>query len=58
MVSKNFIKKGSVLSKKNICLKRPGNGDFATKNFLKLLGKKVNNDIFKNVQIKKKDLKF
>lgn len=58
VVTKNFIKKGSILSKKNICLKRPGNGDFVSKDFTKLLGKKVKNDILKNVQIQKKDLKF
>jgi len=56
VVSKIFIKKGSLLNKKNICLKRPGNGDFLSKDFSKLLGKKVNNDILPNVQIRKKDI--
>ena len=56
VVSKIFIKKGSLLNKKNTCLKRPGNGDFLSKDFSKLLGKKVNNDILPNVQIRKKDI--
>ena len=33
VVSKTLIKKGSLLNKKNICLKRPGNGDFLSKDF-------------------------
>ena len=57
VVSNTFIKKGSILTKKNICLKRPGTGDFSTKDFTKILGKKVNCDIKQNVQIKKKNLK-
>ena len=57
VVSNIFIKKGSILTKNNICLKRPGTGDFSTKDFTKILGKKVNCDIKQNVQIKKKNLK-
>ena len=57
VVSKTFIKKGSLLNEKNICLKRPGNGDFLAKDFSKLIGKKANADIKKNIQIKKKYLK-
>ena len=57
VVSKTFIKKGSRLTTKNICLKRPGNGDFLTKDFSKLLGKKTLYDIPQNVQIKKKYIK-
>jgi len=53
VVSKILIKKGSLLNKKNICLKRPGNGDFLSKDFSKLLGKKIKKDILPNVQIKK-----
>jgi N-acetylneuraminate synthase len=54
VVSKKFIKKGTFISHKNICLKRPGNGDFLAKDFLKLIGKKSCVDIKKNIQIKKK----
>ena len=56
VVSKILIKKGSLLNKKNICLKRPGNGDFLSKDFSKLLGRKVKKDILPNVQIKKEDI--
>ena len=57
VVSKTFIKKGSRLNKQNICLKRPGNGSFLAKDFLKLLGKKTFRDIPPNVQIRKKYIK-
>lgn len=57
VVSKTFIKKGSKLNKANICLKRPGNGNFSTKDFSKLLGKTVNTDIPSNIQLKKKYIK-
>lgn len=53
--SKN-IKAGSILSKKNICLRRPGNGFFKIDDFNKLLGKKVKRFIENNTQIKKNDL--
>ena len=56
VVAKNHIKKGSLISEKNICLKRPGNGDFLSKDFRKLIGKKAKFDIQKNNQIKKKHL--
>ena len=56
VVAKNHIKKGSLISEKNICLKRPGNGDFLSKDFRKLIGKKAKFDIQKNTQIKKKHL--
>ncbi|WP_145596266.1 N-acetylneuraminate synthase family protein [Candidatus Pelagibacter sp. FZCC0015] len=57
VVSKIFINKGSSLNEKNICLKRPGNGDFLSKDFSKLIGKKAVVDIKKNIQIKKKYIK-
>ena len=57
VVSKTFIKKGSILNTKNICLKRPGNGDFLAGDFTRILGKVVNRDIQKNIQIKKIYLK-
>jgi N-acetylneuraminate synthase len=57
VVSKVFIKKGSTLNKKNICLKRPGNGNFSTNDLLKLFGKKTYCDIPPNVQIRKNHIK-
>ena len=56
VVAKNHIKKGSLISEKNICLKRPGNGDFLSRDFTKLIGKKAKFDIQKNTQIKKKHI--
>ena len=53
VVSKTSIKKGAILSRKNICLKRPGNGDFKAKDFTRILGKKIKKNIKENVQIKK-----
>jgi sialic acid synthase SpsE len=57
VVSKIFIKKGKILNKKNICLKRPGNGDFLAKDFINIIGKKAIVDIQKNTQIQKKYIK-
>ena len=57
VVSKEFIKKGGLLSKKNICLKRPGNGDFLAKDFKNVIGKIATTNIKKNTQIKKKFIK-
>lgn len=51
------IKKGSKLTKKNIWVKRPGTGDFLAKDYKKIIGKKVFQDIKINTQIKKKYLK-
>ncbi len=50
------IKKGEILSRDNICLKRPGNGDYKFSDFSKILGKVAKRDIIKNTQINKKDL--
>ncbi len=58
VVSIKDIKKGEKLSTKNIWVKRPGNGNFLAKDFRKLIGKKANRNIKKNIQIKKKDIKF
>jgi len=57
VVAKEKILQGEVLTQKNICLKRPGNGFFKTKDFYRLLGKKASKDIRSNVQLKKKDIK-
>lgn len=52
VVSQNFLKKGDILNKKNITLKRPGGGDFSIKDLVKLYGKKVVKNIKKNTQLK------
>jgi len=57
VVSKTYIKKGSKLNESNICLKRPGNGEFKAKDFKKIIGKIAKIDIKKNIQIKKEYLK-
>jgi N-acetylneuraminate synthase len=54
--SSTDISPGQVLTEKNICLKRPGNGFYSIKDFNKLLGKKVKKFIKKNTQIKKENL--
>tara|TARA_B100001175_G_C19426948_1_gene599113 strand:+ start:98 stop:1132 length:1035 start_codon:yes stop_codon:yes gene_type:complete len=56
VVSKRPIMIGEKLTRKNICLKRPGNGYFNSKDFLKILGKKTRKKIKPNVQIKKNDI--
>lgn len=53
VVANKNIKKNEKFTKKNITLKRPGNGDFNVNDFKKLLGKKAKKDIAKNFQIKK-----
>lgn len=56
VVSNSYIKAGSILTKKNIWVRRPGNGDFNAEKFKDLLGKKVFKNIEKNTQIKKNHL--
>ena len=50
------IKKGELLTKKNIWVKRPGLGDFLAKDFYKLLGKKAKKAIDKDKYLRKQDL--
>ncbi len=50
------IKKGERLSEDNIWVKRPGTGQYLAKDYNKLLGKKVKNDIRRDEQIKKSDI--
>ena len=57
VVSIKEIKKGEILSHKNIWVKRPGNGDFAADKFEKILGKIAIKNIKKNIQIKKSDIR-
>ncbi len=47
------IEKGSVLSRENIWVKRPGNGDFLAKDFNNLIGKYVKRSFKKGEQLKK-----
>ena len=53
VVSTIEILKGDKLSKKNIYVRRPGNGDYKVNDLEKLYGKKVKINIRKNVQIKR-----
>ncbi len=57
VVSKRFIKKGTIFNEENICLKRPGTGEFHAKDFKHLIGKRAKIDIKNNIQIKKKFVK-
>ena len=43
---------------KNICIKRPDNGDNKAKDFIKILGKKLKKNINANKQIKKTYIKW
>ena len=53
VVSNADITMGEVLTKKNIWVRRPGNGDFSAEKYESLIGKKAKNNIKKNTQIKK-----
>jgi N-acetylneuraminate synthase len=52
VVSIENIKKGEIFTKKNIWVKRPGNGEIKADKFYKILGKKSKSNIKKNTQIK------
>jgi N-acetylneuraminate synthase len=52
VATKNIFKTDK-LSLNNISLRRPGNGDYRVKDFMKIVGKKVKKNIKKNTQIKK-----
>tara|TARA_B100001250_G_scaffold233323_1_gene200332 strand:+ start:120 stop:1154 length:1035 start_codon:yes stop_codon:yes gene_type:complete len=56
VVSIKNIRKGEILSKKNIWVKRPGLGDFLAEDYEKLLGKKTKRNVSINKYLKKKDL--
>ena len=51
------IKKGEKFTKKNIWVKRPGNGDFLARDYNKILNKRAKNSIPSNMQLKKSDIK-
>jgi sialic acid synthase SpsE len=53
VVSNANLKKGEILNKNNIWVRRPGNGDFKAEEYYSLLGKKINSKVKKNTQIKK-----
>lgn len=52
VVSTKAIKKGEILSKENIWVKRPGKGGIPASEFEALLGKKASKDIEADVQLK------
>jgi N-acetylneuraminate synthase len=56
-VATKYILKGEKLSLSNIFLRRPGNGDYKVKDFIKIIGKKTKRDIRSNTQIKKNHLR-
>ena len=58
VASTENIKKGEKFSVKNILTKRPGNGDFKVKDYLKILDKSAARDIKKNYQLKNKDINW
>ena len=53
VVSNLDIKKGEILNKNNIWVRRPGSGDYSAEEYHSLLGKKIKKNIKKNTQIKK-----
>ena len=58
VVAKEQIEYGEKITEKNICLKRPGNGDFSVNDLKKIIGKFAKRKILKNYQLKKKRLKL
>ena len=58
VVSIKEIKKGELLNKKNIWVKRPGTGPFYAKDYKKLLGCKAKKDIGIDKHIKKDDINY
>jgi N-acetylneuraminate synthase len=53
VVSSKDLKKGEILNKSNIWVRRPGNGDFSPIEYYSLLGRKIKKNIKNNRQIKK-----
>ena len=50
------IERGSILTRENIWVQRPGNGDFLAKDYEYLLGKYVKSSIKKGEQLKKDNI--
>ncbi len=57
VVSIKDIKKGETFTKVNIWVKRPGTGEIRAEEYQKILGKRASKNIFKDTQLRKKDLK-
>ena len=57
VVASKEILKGEKITKKNIWVKRPGNGQFTAKQYFMLLGKKSHKKIKKGSQLKLNDIK-
>jgi N-acetylneuraminate synthase len=57
VVSIKDIKKGENFSKENIWVKRPGTGKIKAVEYDRVLGKKAANDIEKDVQLERRDIK-
>ncbi len=53
VVANKDLKKGTILNKNNIWVRRPGNGDFTAEEYYSLIGKKIKFKVKKNTQIKK-----
>lgn len=53
VVSNSDIKKGEILNKSNIWVRRPGTGDYSAEKYYSLLGKKIKKNVKNNTQIKK-----
>ncbi len=53
VVANNNLDEGTILSKNNIWVRRPGNGDFSADKYYSLFGKKIKKKVNKNTQIKK-----
>jgi N-acetylneuraminate synthase len=58
VVTINPIKKGEAFSLKNIWVKRPGTGPIQARDFDKILGKKANRDLNRDIQLKPDDIQF
>lgn len=56
VVSIKDIKKGEQFTRKNIWVKRPGTGEIRAEEFEKILGKKANKNIPKNLQLRRQDI--
>ncbi|MBI2121718.1 MAG: N-acetylneuraminate synthase family protein [Candidatus Sungbacteria bacterium] len=57
VVSIQNIKKGELLTKKNIWVKRPGTGEIKAVHFPKILGKRAKADVPRDMQLKWKHIK-
>lgn len=57
IVTTKDVKRGEEFTVENIWVKRPGTGEIKAKEYNNVLGKIANEDIDKDVQLKKKDIK-